>query len=154
MSKTAEISVLTANRLGDGIVVFLDFEGAWSENIAEALAARSPDEVRQLQDRGAHDAAHNLVVEPYLMEVREAGGSLIPIRYRERVRVSGPTILDDVPGYVEPGSAPSPHRSSRWGEGRGEGQTLAPTSVAAPHPNPLPVKNGEREPRERLVEAA
>jgi len=102
MSKTAEISVLTANRLGDGIVVFLDFEGAWSENIAEALAARSPDEVRQLQDRGAHDAAHNLVVEPYLMEVREAGGSLIPIRYRERVRVSGPTILDDVPGYVAP----------------------------------------------------
>ena len=106
MSKTAEISVLTANRLGDGIVVFLDFEGAWSENIAEALAARSPDEVRQLQDRGAHDAAHNLVVEPYLMEVREAGGSLIPIRYRERVRVSGPTILDDVPGYMEPGVAP------------------------------------------------
>ena len=106
MSKTAEISVLTANRLGDGIVVFLDFEGAWSEKIAEALAARSPDEVRQLQDRGAHDAAHNLVVEPYLMEVREAGGSLIPIRYRERVRVSGPTILDDVPGYVEPRVAP------------------------------------------------
>ena len=105
MSKSAEVSVLTANRLGDGIVVFLDFEGAWSENIAEALAARSPDEVRQLQDRGAHDAAHNLVVEPYLMEVREAGGSLIPIRYRERVRVSGPTILDDVPGYVEPGVA-------------------------------------------------
>jgi hypothetical protein len=106
MSKTAEISVLTANRLGDGIVVFLDFEGAWSENIAQALAARSPDEVRQLQDRGAHDAAHNLVVEPYLIEVREAGGSLLPIRYRERVRVAGPTILDDVPGYVEPGVAP------------------------------------------------
>jgi uncharacterized protein DUF2849 len=102
MSKTAEISVLTANRLDDGIVVFLDFEGAWSENIAEALAARSPDEVRQLQDRGTHDAAHNLVVEPYLVEVREVAGSLVPIRYRERVRVTGPSILDDVPGYVEP----------------------------------------------------
>ena len=31
MSKTAEISVLTANRLGDGTVVFLDFDGAWNE---------------------------------------------------------------------------------------------------------------------------
>ena len=102
MSKTAELSVLTANRLGDGIVVFLDFEGAWSENISEALAARSPDEVRQLQDRGAHDAARNLVVEPYLVEVRETAGGLVPIRYRERVRVAGPSILDDVPGYVEP----------------------------------------------------
>lgn len=102
MSRSAEVSVLTANRLEDGVVVFLDFEGAWSENIAEALAARSPDEVRQLQDRGAHDAARNLVVEPYLVEVREVGGSLVPIRYRERVRVSGPSVLDDVPGYVEP----------------------------------------------------
>jgi len=31
MSKSAELSVLTANRLGDGIVVFLDFDGAWNE---------------------------------------------------------------------------------------------------------------------------
>ena len=102
MSKTTEISVLTANRLGDGIVVFLDFEGAWSETIAEAVVARSPDEVRALQDRGTYDAEHNLVVEPYLVEVRETAGGLAPIRYRERVRVAGPSILDDVPGYVEP----------------------------------------------------
>jgi hypothetical protein len=102
MSKTAEISVLTANRLDDGIVVFLDFEGAWSENLAEAVVARSPDEARALQDRGTYDTAHNLVVEPYLVEVRETAGRLVPIRYRERVRVAGPSILDDVPGYVEP----------------------------------------------------
>ena len=102
MSKNAEISVLSANRLGDGIVVFLDFEGAWSETIAEAVIARSPDEIRALQDRGTYDAAHNLVVEPYLVEVRETARGLVPIRYRERVRVTGPSVLDYVPGYVEP----------------------------------------------------
>ena len=102
MSKSAEISVLTANRLGDGIVVFLDFEGAWSESIAEAAVARSPDEVRALQDRGTYDAARNIVVEPYLVEVRETNGAVTPIRYRERVRVAGPSILDDVPGYATP----------------------------------------------------
>jgi sulfite reductase (NADPH) hemoprotein beta-component len=102
MSKTTEVSVLTANRLGDGIVVFLDFEGAWSESLAEAVVARSPDEVRALQDRGTYDAEHNLVVEPYLIEVRETAGGLVPIRYRERVRAAGPSILEDVPGYVEP----------------------------------------------------
>jgi hypothetical protein len=140
MSKTVPtISILTANRLGDGIVVFLDFEGDWSESIAEAVVARSPDEVRQLQDRGTHDAQHNLVVEPYLVEVRETGGSLVPIRYRERVRVAGPSILDDVPGYVEP--SPSHHGSSRWVEG----QPHTAAQVAAPHPIPLPAKNGERE---------
>jgi sulfite reductase (NADPH) hemoprotein beta-component len=102
MSKSAELSVLTANRLGDGIVVFLDFEGAWNVNLAEAVVARSPDEVRALQDRGTYDAEHNLVVEPYLAEVREMAGGLVPIRYRERVRAAGPSILDDVPGYVAP----------------------------------------------------
>src|SRR6185436_10251660 len=85
MSKTAQISVLTANRLGDGIVVFLDFEGAWSESLDEAIVARSPDEVKALEDRGAYDAARNLVVEPHLVEVREAAGRLTPIRHRERV---------------------------------------------------------------------
>ena len=100
MSKTPQISVLTANRLGDGIVVFLDFEGAWNEDIAAAVVARSPDEVKALEDRGTYDAARNVVVEPYLVEVREGGGGLIPIRYRERVRVSGPSILDDVPGFT------------------------------------------------------
>jgi len=95
-------SILTANRLGDGAVIFLDFEGAWSEAIDEALVALSPDEVRALEDRGAYDSAHNLVVEPYLVEIREVAGRIEPIRYRERVRAGGPTILEDVPGYVWP----------------------------------------------------
>ena len=108
MSKSApQISVLTANRLGDGIVVFLDFEGAWNENIAEAVVARDPDEARALEDRGAYDAAHNLVVEPYLIEMREESGRLTPIRTRERIRVAGPSILADVPGYAAPDSLPA-----------------------------------------------
>ena len=103
MSKdVAKLSVLTANRLGDGSIVYLDFEGAWNESIAEAAVANSPDEVRALEDRGAYDAAQNLVVEPYLVEVREIAGRIEPIRYRERVRAGGPTILDDVPGYISP----------------------------------------------------
>src|SRR5262249_22679090 len=114
------ISVLTANRLGDGIVVFLDFEGAWSEDIALAVVARDPDEARALEDRGAYDAARNLVVEPYLVEVREADGGLTPIRYRERVRAAGPSILDDVPGYL----SPSP--------GADEGQQAASAHLALP----------------------
>ena len=137
MSKSApQISVLTANRLGDGIVVFLDFEGAWSDDIALAVVARDPDEARALEDRGAYDSARNLVVEPYLVEVREADGYLTPIRYRERVRVGGPSILDDVPGYSGP--LPSPRSS------RGEGQAHPAAQVAAPHPTPLPA-SGERE---------
>ena len=72
MSKrTPAISVLTANRLHDGIVVFLDAEGAWVEGIDAAAVARSPQQAEALQACGAGDAAANLVVEPYLAEVRE-----------------------------------------------------------------------------------
>ena len=103
MSKRATgSSILTANRLSDGSVVFLDFEGAWNESIDIALVARTTPEVAELEARGAFDAAQNIVVEPYLVEVREAEGRLVPIRQRERVRAGGPSILDDVPGYVAP----------------------------------------------------
>ena len=102
MIKAPTVSILTANRLRDGTVVFLDFEGAWSETLIEAVVARSPDEVRALKDRGSYDAIRNIVVEPYLIEVHETTGGLLPIRYRERVRASGPSVLDDVPGYSDP----------------------------------------------------
>jgi hypothetical protein len=107
MSKRApSISVLTANRLHDGIVVFLGAEGDWVEDIEGALVAHSPEEAQGLQAQGARDSARNLVVEPYLAEVREFGGRLLPVRQRERVRVDGPSVLGDVPGYVA--AAPSP----------------------------------------------
>ena len=141
MSKrTPAISVLTANRLNDGIVVFLDDAGAWEENIGRAAVARTPEATRALEAQGARDAVANLVVEPYLAEVREIGGRVVPVRVRERVRVDGPSILDDVPGYVAPSPrAPTPSPRLR-GEGRGEGQRRTPTlaSATAPHPSPLP----------------
>jgi len=108
MNKAPTVCVLTANRLRDGTVVFLDFEGAWSETLVEAVIARSPDEVRALKDRGTYDAIRNIVVEPYLIEVHESASGLLPIRYRERVRATGPSVLDDVPGYREP-AAGQPH---------------------------------------------
>src|SRR5262245_40145276 len=112
MNKTPTVSVLTANRLRDGIVVFLDFEGAWSETLAAAAVARSPDEVRALKDRGTYDAARNIVVEPYLIEMRETLGGLLPLRYRERVRAAGPSVLDDVPGYRQPAQCGSVREAS------------------------------------------
>jgi hypothetical protein len=142
------VAVLTANRLHDGIAVYLAADGRWVESIAAAAVARSPDEARALQEQGDRDAARNLVVEPYLAEVAEAGGRLLPARMRERVRVEGPSILDDVPGYATPSpraTPTSPQSPPARGEGRGEGHGHVPSaeSLAAPHPNPLPA-SGER----------
>jgi hypothetical protein len=146
VSKRApDIAVLTANRLGDGIVVYLAADGRWVESIEMAVFARSAEEARALQEQGARDSAANLVVEPYLAEVAEAGGRRVPARMRERVRVDGPSILDDVPGYVGSPSPRATPTAPRPRTARGEGQGHAPTSVslAAPHPGPLPA-SGER----------
>ena len=143
MSKNApQRSILTANRLGDGAVIFLDFEGAWSETIDEALVALSPDEVRALEDRGAYDSAHNLVVEPYLIEIREVAGRIEPIRYRERVRAGGPTILGDVPGYVSPIAVV---RQPHHGDGDGDGER---GQRALPRAEPVEARAANRVPAE------
>jgi hypothetical protein len=128
-----EVSVLTANRLRDGIVVYLAADGRWVERIEGAVVARSTEEARALQEQGARDAARNLVVEPYLAAVAETGGRLAPVRMRERVRMEGPSVLDDVPGYspspraigVRPLASDVRASLNRGGEGSG------PASVEA-----------------------
>jgi hypothetical protein len=126
-----DVSVLTANRLQDGIVVYRAADGLWVESIARAAVARSADEARALQEEGKRDAALNLVVDPYLAAVAESGGSLTPVRMRERVRIDGPSVLGDVPGYTSsPRTTPTSSRaSSARGEGRGEGQGRVPASA-------------------------
>jgi Protein of unknown function (DUF2849) len=123
MSKRApNVSVLTANRLSDGIAVFLAADGGWVEGITGAVIARTPEETSALQAQGARDAAGNLVVEPYLAEVAEVDGRVLPSRMRERVRVDGPSILGDVPGYVSPNEVrplATNVRASRNREGEG-----------------------------------
>jgi hypothetical protein len=103
MSKTSTpLRVLTANRLGDGRVVFFDWAGGWSDRLGEARIARSPEEGKALEALGAAEAARNLVVDPYLVDLRQAEGRLIPVRHRERVRIAGPSMLAAVPGYLPP----------------------------------------------------
>jgi Protein of unknown function (DUF2849) len=116
MSKSSgQVQVLTANRLGDGAVVFLNFDGDWVATLAGVVIARSPDEARGLAARGLFDAGRNLVVDPYLVEMREVAGALLPLRQRERVRLDGPSILDDVPGYTAPVERP-PNAAARGAE--------------------------------------
>src|SRR5262249_47757812 len=79
LNRTPRGSVLTANRPADGAVVFLDFEGDWSDNLAVAVVARAADERRALNDRGRYEAERRLVIEPHLLEVEEIEGRLIPL---------------------------------------------------------------------------
>jgi hypothetical protein len=90
MSKpSAHVQILTANRPGDGAVVFLNFDGDWVQSLAGVVIARSPDEARHLAARGRYDAGRNLVTAPCLVDAREVAGALLPLRQHERASTNG-----------------------------------------------------------------
>lgn len=88
--------VLTANRLGDGIAVWLDASGAWTTSLQDALVARHAEAEASLDAIGKRDLAANKIVDVNLVDVEEIGTTIRPIRLRERIRAEGPTV-----GYGE-----------------------------------------------------
>jgi len=84
--------VLTANRLSDGIAVWLDANGQWVENLQDSLVARHAEAVASLEAIGKRDFAANRVVDVNVIDVQDVGGKLWPIRLRERIRAAGPTM--------------------------------------------------------------
>ena len=80
--------VVTANRLRDGAIVYLNAESGWVDNIAQATVA-SEDEIEALLKRAEKDADENLIVEAYPVEIT---GAHEPLSARERIRAAGPSI--------------------------------------------------------------
>jgi hypothetical protein len=87
--------VVTANRLEDGIVVYLGDHGTWSERIDEGRLARSGDEAGLLMAGAERSAGEGKVVAPYLIEVSVEGGLIRPVRFREVIRARGPSVRPD-----------------------------------------------------------
>lgn len=84
-------TVVTANRLIDGVVVWLTAEGGWTESLGKAAVATSSDAVHALLDV-AH-GNENVAVGAYPARVElGANGLPTPANLRERIRVAGPTI--------------------------------------------------------------
>ena len=86
--------ILTANRLDDGIVVYLAEDRTWSERIEAALVACDGDEAADLVAAGADAERRCQVVGPYLMAVAD-NGTRKPLGTREKIRSKGPSIIGD-----------------------------------------------------------
>jgi hypothetical protein len=86
-------SVVTANRLIDGIVVYLANDGGWTEEIGHARVAETEDEVKALEEAAAKDVAARKVVAVYPMDVAVRDGTVDPLSVRERIRAAHRTTL-------------------------------------------------------------
>lgn len=97
--------ILTANRLDDGLVVYLGNAG-WTADIDAAQRAHDDDTAAALDYRGKQAAARNQVADPYLIDLDDNDdGNGEPVRWRETIRANGPTIRRDL-GY----QADGPHQ--------------------------------------------
>lgn len=87
---------ISANRLTDGIVVFLSPNG-WAESIGDAQRFLDKAAVEAaLETRAKPDAAHNLIVEPTVFDLTEVNGVVRAAHIRESIRANGPTIRPDL----------------------------------------------------------
>jgi Protein of unknown function (DUF2849) len=84
--------VISANRLTDGIVVYVGRDGAWTGQLDEAKLFASKAEAQTGLAAAQDDARRNLVVEPCLVEVADEAGGRRPLTLRELIRARGPTV--------------------------------------------------------------
>lgn len=84
--------VITANRLGDGAVVFVGPEQRWVDRLSEAAVFNAVEETNVALQSAQKDELGNIVLDIYAIEVAERGGVLRPTKLREAIRAQGPTV--------------------------------------------------------------
>lgn len=97
--------VITANRLADGVVVFLSPDAGWTEdfNLAEVLP--DAEATKAATARALEAVSRNEVVDVYAFPVETRNGVVVPKALREAIRASGPTVRRDL-GKQTVGLAP------------------------------------------------
>ncbi len=86
--------IVTANRLSDGVVVYLNGAG-WSGRIEEARVASDDAAADGLLVRAGGPGQAIRVIDPYLIEITREGAVPRPVSHREAIRATGPTVRSD-----------------------------------------------------------
>jgi hypothetical protein len=82
--------LITANRLGDGAVIYRTNAGGWTTQFDHAAVVTTAPAAIELLDAAVADdvGAVGAYVAPVLLD----GGKMRPGNLRERIRLAGPTI--------------------------------------------------------------
>jgi Protein of unknown function (DUF2849) len=94
--------IVTANNLIDGAVVYRTAEGRWTTHIGAALGVADEAEAKALLALAESDAARQIMVAPYLVEVDGTPGHWQLKSWRERIRAEGPSVPHDFTPDAEP----------------------------------------------------
>jgi hypothetical protein len=87
--------IVTANRLADGLVVYMNGAG-WSERIEQARIAQGDAEAARLLAEAERPGQALEVVGPYLIAVGRDDDVPRPVSHREVIRARGPSVRPDL----------------------------------------------------------
>ena len=96
------MKIVTANRLIDGEVVWLGHHGQWVEELAAARALGTSEDEAAALDVAAKSVSDREVVDTYALDVTVEDGVIVPVRLRERIRATGPTVRLDLGKQARP----------------------------------------------------
>lgn len=86
------MKVITANRLSDGIVVFLSAQG-WVADIASAAILNAPDAIEAgLTAAERSESSREILAFEAIDVSLDENERPVPVRLRERIRAFGPTV--------------------------------------------------------------
>ena len=87
---------VTANRLNDGEVVYLDAAGNWAESLENSKFVTEKDEAAALLAQSEKSVIDRIVLDPYLFDVTIENNVATPVKKREYIRANGPTVRLDL----------------------------------------------------------
>lgn len=88
--------MIIANRLEDGLTVFLADGRSWVENIDDGVLIEADADKDRLLSQALTDEDNCVVIDPYLIEVTSDNGGRRPAVYREAIRAFGPSVRTDL----------------------------------------------------------
>ena len=86
------MKIITANRLDDGIVVFLSAKG-WETDIGQSAILSAPDAIDAGLATAANAIRNSEIIDVNAIDVAlDENDAPVPVRLRERIRAFGPTV--------------------------------------------------------------
>jgi hypothetical protein len=121
---TPSPQMLTANRLTDGDVLYWK-AGNWVESLPEGEVFAEPAPAEAALAAAQAYVGDNVVVNPYLFDVRVDAAGTHPVKEREIIRAAGPSVREDLGKQAVFTPPPGSLRSPTTPQGGGEVDTTS-----------------------------
>ncbi|MGE4658518.1 MAG: DUF2849 domain-containing protein [Gammaproteobacteria bacterium] len=88
--------MIIANRLSDGLVIYMGVKGKWVDSIHQGAVFKNEKETERWLAVAQQAVEDSVVVDPYSINVEIKSGGRQPVGARETIRAFGPSVRTDL----------------------------------------------------------